>query len=140
MARGGLGERCQQTQKGKENRENFVLNVFITSYSRVRCWLFSVLNEVLFLDFQIHTGKLFSSVSAFILYIYIKKIQTANKQENSHLDSTFVALFLCDFFYPFFSLLKKKSAPLASPSWLMLLERQQKRTAYCLHLLLDCLV
>lgn len=114
MARGGLGERCQQTQKGKENRENFVLNVFITSYSRVRCWLFSVLNEVLFLDFQIHTGKLFSSVSAFILYIYIKKYKQQTSKKTliliAHLLHCFCVIsFILSFPY------SKKKVPLLLP-------------------------
>lgn len=50
-ARGGLGARCQRAQEGRENGENWMLNAFITSYSRVSCQLFNALNEVLFLDF-----------------------------------------------------------------------------------------
>ena len=100
--------------KGKENRENFVLNVFITSYSRVHCWLFSVLNEVLFLDFQIHTGKLFSSVSAFILYIYKKKYKQQTSKKTliliAHLLHCFCVIsFILSFPY------SKKKVPLLLP-------------------------
>jgi len=91
-----------------------MLNVFITIYSRVNSCHFFVLNEVLFLDFHIHTGKLFSSVPAFILY----------KNNQSSIGSTFIPLFLCDFFYPFFFRLKKNFSLLAPLPWLILLETQ----------------
>lgn len=111
---GWAGGKVPANTKGKENRENFVLNVFITSYSRVRCWLFSVLNEVLFLDFQIHTGKLFSSVSAFILYIYKKKYKQQTSKKTLILIAHLLHCFCVIYFILSFPYSKKK-VPLLLP-------------------------
>lgn len=50
--------------------------------------------------------------------LYEKETTQKKTNHHPHLDSTFVALFVCDFFYPFFFLLQKnkKCPPLANIS------------------------